>query len=131
MRIGSGRFRAGLIAFFSFAAIAAAVPESASSSWTVAAVAADAQCIVLRDAHGHAERFGVGASIGSSDWRVARITGTTAWLQSTRRIDGRALEMKVVAGAPLDLDALKTASAGTTPTLRPAAVSARAVRAAH
>jgi len=89
------------------AADASPAPVSAPASnraVAVIAVADDVHSVVLRDADGHLQRYGVGAHVAPL-WRVAGVAQGEVVLRYTRTFAGNTLDMRLHAGESVDLEA--------------------------
>ena len=80
--------------------------DSGAQSIEVVAVAADVHAIVVRDASAQLVRYGEGATIAGTAWRVARVSGDRATLVSMQRLRGSVVELPLRAGDHVDLGAL-------------------------
>ena len=70
---------------------------------SIVAIAPDVHAFVMRDAGGNLHRLAEGAILGA--WRVRRITADTVVLQSTHRLAGQVVEVRLGAGTSVDLNA--------------------------
>jgi len=79
--------------------------DSGAQAIEVVAVAADVHSVVVRDASGRLMRYGEGATIVGTAWRVAHVSGDRVTLASTQRLRGSVVELPLRAGDRVDLGA--------------------------
>lgn len=95
-----------------------------STPVSVAAIAADAQAVVLRHDQGLLRRYAVGDIIANSNWRIARITANEVRLELSQRLDGKPIGLHLTLGQNVDLDAANTTvNALRMPHVLPTAIS--------
>lgn len=91
----------------STASVSASTPGASDAlpaqTITVVAIAQDVHAFVLRDGGGNLQRHAEGAVLGA--WRVTHVSADTVVLESTRRLAGQTVEMRLHSGASIDLNA--------------------------
>lgn len=90
----------GSVAAFCAFSIAAA-PSPPAGAWTLAAVAADVEAVVLADASGVLRKVAVGERAPGDAWRLSAIRDGRAVFKAEQRLDGRIVELHLTVGERL------------------------------
>ena len=93
------------------AMLSTASPRIVAQGLTLAAVAADVQCAVLRSEDGQLHRYAPGDAIADTGWKLRRIVGQDAVFADAKGLRGSALELRLGIGAHVDLKAVGEATA--------------------